>query len=253
MEKFFSINNSGYSVRCKIYCNDIHNIKRIVVFGHGFGGHKDNRAAARFANAIMSKYKDFATITFDWPCHGEDARKKLRLEECDAYLTFVLDYIKSTYSPNEIFGYATSFGGYIFLKYLSDHGSPFNKIALRCPAVNMYSSTTERIMSDNDKILISKGKEALVGFDRKIKIDADFLSELQSTDITQNDYIDFADDIIVIHGTKDEVIPFELVKDFSEENLFEFIPVEDADHRFQNQTYMDAAINYIIKFFTDAS
>ena len=38
MEKLFDINESGYSVRCKLYCSNVNAVKRVVIFGHGFGG-----------------------------------------------------------------------------------------------------------------------------------------------------------------------------------------------------------------------
>ena len=65
MQKYFDINESGFSVRCKLYCSSVSAVKRAVIFGHGFGGHKDNKAAEKFAAKIISKYKDFGVITFN--------------------------------------------------------------------------------------------------------------------------------------------------------------------------------------------
>ena len=42
-----------------------------------------------------------------------------------------------------------------------------------------------------------------------------------------------ADDILILHGTKDEVVPFEDSQKFADEQLIEFIPIEKADHRFR--------------------
>ena len=93
MEKYFDINESGYSVRCKLYCGNVHDIKRAVIFGHGFGGHMDNKACEKFAHKLISKHKDFCVVAFNWPCHGDDARKNLTLNECDMYLTYVIEYV----------------------------------------------------------------------------------------------------------------------------------------------------------------
>ena len=49
--------------------------------------------------------------------------------------------------------------------------------------------------------------------------------------------------------TKDEVVPFEDSRMFADNNLIEFIPVEGADHRFQDPKKMDAAIKHIQTFF----
>lgn len=249
MEKLFDINESGYSVRCKLYCSNTDAVKRVVIFGHGFGGHKDNRAAEKFAAKIISKHKDIGVITFNWPCHGDDARKNLLLSECDMYLTYVIEYAKKRFQTEELYAYATSFGGYLFLKYIAEHGNPFRKIALRCPAIKMYQSITNRIMTKDDREKILKGKPALVGFDRKIKIGKQFLEDLEESDITRNDYMDFADDILILHGTKDEVISFDDSAEFADQNVIEFVPVQNADHRFTDPKTMDYAIHTIIEFY----
>ena len=249
MEKLFDINESGYSVRCKLYCSSVDAVKSVVIFGHGFGGHKDNRAAEKFAAKIISKHKDLGVITFNWPCHGDDARKNLLLSECDMYLTYVIEYAKKRFQTEDIYAYATSFGGYLFLKYIAEHGNPFRKIALRCPAIKMYQSITNRIMTKDDRDKILKGKPVLVGFDRKIKISKQFLEDLEASDITQNDYMDFADDILILHGTKDEVISFDDSAEFADQNVIEFVPVQNADHRFTDPKTMDYAIHTIIEFY----
>ena len=78
----YTVSRNGYNVSCKLYCEDRKAIRGVVLFGHGFGGHKDNRAAERFAQRALDKLH-LATVTFNWPCHGDDVRKKLRLKDCD--------------------------------------------------------------------------------------------------------------------------------------------------------------------------
>ena len=126
---------------------------------------------------------------------------------------------------------------------------PFVKMAFRCPAVNMYEVIQNAIMTDENWKLINKGKSALVGFDRKIEIDKVFLDSLQEADITKRNYLEQADYLLILQGTKDEIVPFEAVKAFAEDNVIEFDPIEGADHRFMDQKKMDMAISRIIAFF----
>ena len=249
MERNFEINEAGYNIRCKIYCSDMKNIKKVVLFGHGFAGHKDNRAAFKFADRVMTKYKGIAVITYNAPCHGDDVRKKLKLEDCLTYIDLVLAYIKKEYTE-EIYSYATSFGGYCVLRYIADRGNPFKKIALRSPAIPMYELLTEGMIKPEEMDRLHKGKDVAVGFDRKITVNMDFLEELKNADVRDIEFFDYADDILILHGSKDEVVDYDTVYRFAEDNCIEFIRVEGADHRFQKPACMEAAIKSILAFFS---
>ncbi len=246
--KYFSINSSGYSIRCKLYGTDAREYGRIVIFGHGFGGHKDNRAAEKFAGKLLGKEKDVAVVTFDWPGHGEDAMRELHLADCDRYLDLVVHYLRENFSAKTLYAYATSFGGYLFLKYIHDHENPFNAIALRCPAVKMYE-VFGRILTEEDRKLLTKGKPAIVGFDRKVRVSQDYLNSIQENDITAYDYSIYSDRILILTGTKDELVPCEMVTAFADRNDLCCMTIEGADHRFQNPLKMDEAIKEIIAFF----
>lgn len=249
MFRYFEINESGHNIRCKIYYQNLNNLNRIVIFCHGFGGHKDNGAAEKFANRLISKYKGAALVTFNWPCHGDDVKKKLSLADCSTYLERVIGYMKGKYQTEELYCYATSFGGYLTLKYIAEHGNPFRKIALRCPAVNMYDLLTTKIMSPEQLEKIQGKKEILVGFDRKIPVGASFLEELRTHDIQTLDYLDFAEDMLILHGTADEIVPFATTYAFADNNLIEFSSIEGADHRFRDPNKMERAIKQILEFF----
>lgn len=249
MHRYFEINENGHNVRCKIYCHNLKDIRRIVLFAHGFGGHKDNGAAEKFALRLVTKYKGSAMVTFDWPGHGEDVKKSFHLEDCMIYMRLVLEYIGQKYQTDEIYSYATSFGAYLTLKYISEHGNPFKKIVLRCPAVDVYDVMTTTIISPNDYERLKKGKEVLVGFDRKVMIGMSLLEEMKANDIRQLDFIDYAEDILIIHGTEDEIVAFDAVRDFAENNVIEFVPIEGADHRFRNERKMEIAIKTILDFY----
>lgn len=249
MEKYYTINEEKHSIRCKIMRDDPKALKTAVIFGHGFGGHKDNKAAARFAERLMSKNKASALITFDWPCHGEDARNILRLEECDDYLRLVVNDTRTRLGAEELYGYAVSFGGYLFLKYIAENGSPFKRTALRCPAVTMADSLENRIMTAENRLRIQKNKPVDAGFDRKVRIDAGFLEELKQHDLFGIDFLDYAEDILILHGDKDEIIPYDRVRAFADSSLITMISVPGADHRFSDPALMDRANNDILRFF----
>jgi len=251
MEKLYPINREGCSLHCKLYTDDPAP-KRIVVYGHGFGGHRDNKAGERFARHILEKNKGVGLVAFNWPCHGDDVRKKLRLADCDGYLTALIEDIRERYGDPRLYAYATSFGGFLFLKYILDHGNPFRRVALRCPSVDHYRIQTERIMTAEDMEKLQKGKEVAVGFDHKIMVDKTHLDEIRAVDLLHADFTPYMDDILIIHGRRDEIVPFDTVQAFADDQLIEFVPIDNADHRFQDPRAMDEAIKAILDFFGEA-
>ena len=252
MEKHFDINRGGFSIRSRLIVNDNDKSTRtfddVVIVTHGFGSSKETAGTLHFGEHLTSKYKGCAVIAFDWPCHGMDARKKLTIDECLTYLTLVTEYAKEVMKAKRVYNYSSSFGGYLTLRYLIEKGDPFTKIALRCPAVCMYQSMMS-YLSEDDKNKLRKGKEISVGFERKMKVDQSFFDSLKSFDVMKHEYFDFADSMLIIHGTKDEMIPIEESRRFAENNVIEFIPVEGANHPFQNPDHMALAIHKIIEFF----
>ncbi|MBR4743748.1 MAG: alpha/beta fold hydrolase [Oscillospiraceae bacterium] len=247
--KYYDITAKGHNVRCKAYFTDRPAAEKAVVFCTGFAGHRDNNAAAGFAEKLLSKRKDTAVIVFDWPAHGEDVKKKPSLEDCMTYLDLVTGDAVTRFGARELYCYATSFGGYLVLKYITERDDPFRKIALRCPAVDMYGVLTNSIMKSDDADRLMKGKDVQAGFDRKITVTRAFLDELKANDLRKRDFLEESERILIIHGTSDEVVPFEDSRAFAEDNLIEFIAVEKADHRFQNPLHMSLANKHVMEFF----
>ncbi|AGQ39690.1 TPA: alpha/beta fold hydrolase [Mannheimia haemolytica] len=247
MEKHFEINEQGLSIRCKLfYEKELQQIENVVIVLHGFGSSKDLKSNTKFGERLSSKYKGYAALAFDFPCHGDDARKKLSVEESITYLQLVIDYAKTSLNAKNLYAYGTSFGGYLTLKYLAEKGNPFRKIALRAPAVQIYHSLMNRL-SEEERQKLAKGREILWGFDRQMKISQAFFDEL--TDITQNDYLDYAEQILILHGTEDEMVALSTSQQFADNNVIELLPIEGADHAFSNPKLMDIAIGKIVEFF----
>lgn len=245
--KEFSIHEPPVNIRCVMYSSEAAP-EHVVIYCHGFAGHKGTRSAARFAEYMLPKYKDMAVVCFDWPCHGEDVRKKLCLADCDSYLEAVIRYAKDTLHAGRIDCYAASFGAYLALRYAAVQGDPFRLIALRSPAVNMYE-VLGSMLTESDRAQIAKGKEALVGFDRKVAVSKAFLGELNADDIMNIDYSGIADSVLIMHGESDEIVPFAAAERFAEKNRMDFIPFPKADHRFSDPKLMTEAIQYVEAFF----
>lgn len=247
MEKYFTINDAGCSVKCKLYFTG--RIETVILAAHGFAGNKESNAFHRFADKVLPKYKNTALLCFDLPCHGEDNSPKLTLERCDTYFTLVLNYIRSLPDVKRVLATAISFGGYLTLKYISEHENPFEKIALRCPALTMHRLLVNTVMTEDERQKLSRVRELPVGFAKKVRITKAFVDELAETDITQWDFSDYMDTVVIAHGTADEIVPYAPVKEFADSNGIDLLSVEGADHRFTDPKKLERALNEFITFF----
>lgn len=250
-EKYFSISDSTDSIECKLYADKNHGLGRIILCCHGFLGNKENRSVYKIADYFTGHYKDIGVLCFDWPCHGKDVKQKLSLADCDRYYEKVVSYIKDEMGVGEVYLQATSFGGYMSLKYLHEHDNPFKKIALRCPAVNMLDILCNKVFDESQLEEMKKGKTVLAGGpeQKKLKITWDFLDELSQNDITEYDFLDIAEDTIVIQGNDDSLIDPDFISDFCENNVIECYRMDGTNHTFSDHTKMMKAIDYMKDWF----
>lgn len=247
--KYLDINQDGYSVRCKLMCGtDARTHDRVVICTHGYGGNKDIAWIEKFAEKQTGKHKGDAVLAFDWPCHGKDARKKLELAECFEYLRLAVGYARDTLGAASVFNYSVSFGAYLTLAYIHAFGNPFARIVSRSTGLMMALHMKENV-APADLPKFEKGKEVEIGFERRFKIDRTLVDDLEANDIRKFEYFDWADDILLIHGTKDEYIPIEEARAFADANVIELMEVGGSDHAFRNPTYMDLAIHRTVEFF----
>ena len=132
-EKYFEINESGNNIRCKLYFTDPKAIKRVIVCAHGFSGHKDNKSTEKLAERILSKKKDVSLISFNWPCHGDDVKKKLTLIDSIDYLDSVIAYAKKEYKTDEIYFYGIALAAGCALNILTIRAAPLRRLFSEAP------------------------------------------------------------------------------------------------------------------------
>lgn len=262
MEKYFDLSGRDCTIRCKLYYSPgtimvsgpaapaaAAPLRHVVLFCHGFAGHKDNAAAEKLAGRILEKHADTALLIFNWPGHGDDAHDTLFLEDCDLYLSTVLHYIKTALQPELLDVCATSFGGYLVLKYISDHReSPFRRICLRCPAIVMDEVLTRTILTPEELEVIAAGGSVPAGFDRKVLITGPFLESLRKADLAHRDLRPYSDRICIVQGTADEIVPCSAVQAFAGRNHLCLLSVEGADHRFLDPAKMEIVLKTFMKY-----
>ena len=246
--KYFDVTQPGVSIKCKLYCGEGHSFPDLVISCHGFGGDKENSATLKLAETLLPVRKDAAILSFDLPSHGKDIRPKLDLEDCLRYLQIILDYGRNVLGAKRLYSFATSFGGYLTLHHIHEHGNPFEKILLRCPAIYMYRLTAQSL-TDREQAELKKKKETLHGRERKIRITAKFLDQLRENDVASWDFTHLAEKILILHGTKDSSVSHDIVEAFAEKNGIDFLSIVGGDHIFREPSKIREVLDYTLEHY----
>ena len=99
-----------------------------------------------------------------------------------------------------------------------------------------------------DTSVANINEDAVVGFEKKFKINRQFLDSLAENDIMQYNFSAFADSMLIMHGTRDETVPIDAVRRFAEKNDLMLIEINGADHMFKDPARMSEYVNDTVDF-----
>lgn len=235
-----------YPIKCKIFFPSHASIKKVVLGVHGFAGDKESSMLSELARAIAPL--GGALVCFDFPAHGESSadESKLTVENCINDVLSLAQWIGDTYPSAEKYIFATSFGGYISL--LASDKLENYKMILRAPAVTMPRVLLETVLKITPEEFECH-KVIECGFERKIQLPYSFYENLTRYDPFAKEY---GNDILVIHGGKDDVVPLTDVESFvkNRENIKLFV-IKDADHRFKKKGEIELIVHETMMFMNN--
>lgn len=221
----------------------------ILLAIHGFLGDSDSSVISRLAQEVTGE--NFVVIAFDLPCHGKDCKNGiLKLQDCLDYLSTLEDYISTLYNnlPTSIL--ATSFGAYLFLRWLETSTYNFKHIFLRAPAVFMADVLKDVILPQHGTSLTElKSQNIELGYERKLTIDYGFYKDIKEHKLLGNERAI----LNVIQGKKDDVVNYiNNEKFFKKEfkNRHKIYYLETADHRFKNNGELDYIVSIMKQVLT---
>ena len=238
---------SGYDIPC--ICEIPANTDLIVIAIHGFGGNKNTGAIRRMCKKLLEFNKGM--IAFDLPCHGESNAPKdaFLLKNVMSDIDSVVSFLENEHPKSDIAFFATSFGAYATLLYLSENREKLiSKAVCRSSAIDMEKVLLENIIKDRTEELQEKGyidcrEHGMLRVSREYR---DELSRNRLFDIFEkNEFCDY----LMIHGTSDELAPIEDARAFAARFDINMIEVNGADHRFKKEHDLEQLINYSMSFF----
>ena len=216
-----------------------------VVAVHGFGGDKESSAIKALAEQMTARGS--AVIAFDLPGHGASkADEYFCAANCRLDLENVFEHARRLYPKAERKAvFATSFGGYITLLTLDTLPEDV-RVVLRAPAVDMRATFERLLPCTTDEY--KKAGTVEMGFERKLNVPYSFYDELCENDISQRP---FDRDVLIIHGSKDDIVLPEYIRRFCDANpKAKLVVIKGADHRFKGESEIEkvitAASEYIL-------
>ncbi len=246
MEKHILINN----LWSRIYLPE-NEINEIVIGIHGFAGDKESSVLILLADELNKQNK--ALLSFDLPCHGENDKSQiLKLSDCIDSIKIIFEYVKENYVNTPISVFATSFGGYLILNYLSENSENLHKLILRAPAIYMDKILEKVILPEHEFSTEDLKNIVNLGYANPLLVNDKFLNDLKETSLeaaqTTNHFL------YILQGKQDDVVnPNDNDKFFKKfyPDQHKFIYFENADHRFKKPGELEKIISDSLSILND--
>lgn len=217
--------------------------KQIIIGVHGFFGDKESSVLVKLGETLIKH--NMALLTFDLPCHGlNDTSKTLKLSDCIHAINNVFAWVYKNYPNIPISIFATSFGGYLTLLYLSQNEEKLNKIILRAPAINM-SHVLEDILLPFQSLTAEDLKISRnIGREQALLVDYSFVEELRNHKLQNMQQTKHF--LYILQGTKDDIVDPVCNEIFFNKyyaNNHKIIYFDNADHRFKKPGELEKIID----------
>jgi pimeloyl-ACP methyl ester carboxylesterase len=218
-----------------------------VILFHGFTGTKlePHRMFLKVSRAL--EQLGFASFRFDFLGSGESDGdfENMTVSGELAEANTILNFVKSDprIDKSRVIVLGLSMGGLVASLLAGDRPEDLHKLILMAPAGTMYQGVKR--MADS---LLEAGAHVhdnggnLVGFQ--------FVKDLETIDVF-NRAKHYEGDVIIIHGTKDEAVPYQVANLYQEQSYngrAQLHFIEDADHTFNKYEWEKDVIDTICKF-----
>ena len=235
MYRMFVPGQNGYDV--PILLNVMPEAKTALLVVHGFGSGKDRATAARMRNDFTARGAGVGAL--DLPAHGESPVDGhfLTVENALADIAVAEDVVHR-YMPK----------AKITSLYLARRPQTLHKpkVILRCAALTMPKLLWAELGEEKQQKLNNNEDVWLDSYDPPILISPAFIRSMLAHDPFRECRPRMAD-ILLIHGTADEVAPVEEARRFSRQFNYPILEIEGADHRFLGEGQMDHLIDVALE------
>ncbi len=214
------------------------NIKGYALLVHGITMNKNEWGNFYVSIASELYKKNIASLRFDLRAHGESEGSQRELTLIGAILDIKASADKIIYQKNDkISIIATSFSAGPAILYTALNKDKVKKLILLCPVIDYVATFLEPLVPWARESFNEEGFKHLEGkgyllLDDTFEIGAKLVEEFKV--IKPYEFLkEIECPVLAIHGNKDTMVPYDISKKYcADNNNFEFITIEDADHGF---------------------
>lgn len=253
MKKHFEIKISNDYMRGYVHLPKTSNNK-IIIFVNGYQTSLSN--GNKVQDYMSNKLADanFTVYRFDAIGYGESDGdfEKTFPTTIKNNLIILINKIHDEFSEKEIILVGTSMGGMIVNSIIQENEFSFvNKSILMCPALDFYNIYQSETFVNRDVMPMQiKDYESYR---------SNFINDLKNYFWSKSDSNHFNGETLIIHGNKDEVVNYNSVKEYAQNNNIQYVEIDNADHTFksidngykamvENDNNINLILEQIIKF-----
>lgn len=194
--------------------------KGIVIAVHGFTSSRDCSTYQMLLRRMPEA--GYGVLGIELPGHGtaESSREPLRIEGCLNSIAAADAYCAVNYPGIEVFYFASSFGAYLTMLYMTKREHIGKKAFLRSAAVDMPTLVVKEHPNEEEQKKLDALKttgyydEGFDGLGRPVRITMEFYRDLAETDLFE--IFNSGDSrFMMAHGAEDAVISPKAAREFA--------------------------------------
>lgn len=246
MERRFVLACGDAEIPCKLYEPDYGPVRRCIIGVHGFGGDKD--AAVLVSLSEEMGLFGAATVRFDFPAHGENARtdRELTLPNCQDTLMCVARWCREYYPDTDLCIFASGFGAYITLLMLEELEALAGHIRLVVQTPNVIMADSLLAMTQLTREQFYEQGRVTLNAARRFEVSYNFYEDLRHNPA----FIAQPVPMLVLHGELDYVVQLEDLLNFRNLNeLAKLVVIPGADHQFRSEGAWDMVVDLTRDWF----
>ena len=218
-------------------------VKKILLACHGFDSSKNGSSIRQVANGFSES--DVPIISFDWAGHGDNT-EELTIKNCIDIFKTIEEEISKEFPNAKVYLYGSSFGAYMILllysKGIIDNKYPYS--FLKSPAIKMDEILKEKLIEEDFEDFKKRGY-TIKNRNKKMIIPYKFYEELCENKLKLENIKNNIQNIIIFHGTDDDIASIEETKMLMCENV-KLVKISGAPHSFKGK-YLDEMIQEMLE------